>query len=445
MRFASTLWRTLPDNAINDFLNPLQIVAAGWRSVYEPEAVCFEETAGGVRHGIQPTHPHREPQLARGLPGARRAQPAARRASSAFRSSRTKCCGGYRALLVLARGHFRSCSVSGNRRETPESSCRSASSVAACSPAVPRPPEGSLQFGLYFGSSRLASVVGLVKGTCRPCLRNVEHATRGHVGLAPGWPAVRFSPGVAVLLMAGALTAGLTILATTQGVFSAVTALFWVSVGVLGYVYFAYPLVVTVLSGRGRHPVRQSAVEPSVCLFITANDEAAVIAAKLTNALALDYPRRKLEILVASDGSVDAHQRDRASVCTPRGQAPRISGAAGKDRSYQRRHAFGDRRDRSFLRRQYFPRDWRSPRAGPELRRRHRRRCERRCRARRRTGRAWPFRRPLLPLRALAPGLRVADRHDGRRRRGVVRDPAASCLSRRRPTRFSTTWPSRWR
>ena len=43
-----SLWRTLPEDAINDFLNPLQIVAAGWRNVYEPEAVCYEETAGGV-------------------------------------------------------------------------------------------------------------------------------------------------------------------------------------------------------------------------------------------------------------------------------------------------------------------------------------------------------------------------------------------------------------
>jgi cellulose synthase/poly-beta-1,6-N-acetylglucosamine synthase-like glycosyltransferase len=43
------LWRTLPENAINDFLNPLQIVAAGWRAVYEPQGVCFEETAGGIR------------------------------------------------------------------------------------------------------------------------------------------------------------------------------------------------------------------------------------------------------------------------------------------------------------------------------------------------------------------------------------------------------------
>jgi cellulose synthase/poly-beta-1,6-N-acetylglucosamine synthase-like glycosyltransferase len=43
------LWRTLPETAINDFLNPLQIVAAGWRNVYEPDAVCFEETAGEFR------------------------------------------------------------------------------------------------------------------------------------------------------------------------------------------------------------------------------------------------------------------------------------------------------------------------------------------------------------------------------------------------------------
>ena len=43
------LWKTLPADAINDFLNPLQIVAAGWRGVYEPAAVCWEETAGGIR------------------------------------------------------------------------------------------------------------------------------------------------------------------------------------------------------------------------------------------------------------------------------------------------------------------------------------------------------------------------------------------------------------
>jgi cellulose synthase/poly-beta-1,6-N-acetylglucosamine synthase-like glycosyltransferase len=50
--------------------------------------------------------------------------------------------------------------------------------------------------------------------------------------------------------------------------------------------------------------VRGSA-EPTVCLFITANDEVPVIGSKLENALVLDYPRDRLTILVASDGSVD--------------------------------------------------------------------------------------------------------------------------------------------
>ena len=44
-----SLWQTLPDDAINDFLNPLQIVAAGWRGVYEPDAVCWEETGGSTK------------------------------------------------------------------------------------------------------------------------------------------------------------------------------------------------------------------------------------------------------------------------------------------------------------------------------------------------------------------------------------------------------------
>jgi cellulose synthase/poly-beta-1,6-N-acetylglucosamine synthase-like glycosyltransferase len=43
-----SLWRTLPETAINDFLNPLQIVEAGWRAIYAPEARGFEETAGDV-------------------------------------------------------------------------------------------------------------------------------------------------------------------------------------------------------------------------------------------------------------------------------------------------------------------------------------------------------------------------------------------------------------
>ena len=47
------LWQPLPATAINDFLNPLQIVHAGWRAVYEPDAICYEDTAGTVGREYQ--------------------------------------------------------------------------------------------------------------------------------------------------------------------------------------------------------------------------------------------------------------------------------------------------------------------------------------------------------------------------------------------------------
>ena len=40
------LWEPLQQRDINDFVNPLQIVAKGYRGIFEPEAKCFEETAG---------------------------------------------------------------------------------------------------------------------------------------------------------------------------------------------------------------------------------------------------------------------------------------------------------------------------------------------------------------------------------------------------------------
>jgi poly-beta-1,6-N-acetyl-D-glucosamine synthase len=74
---------------------------------------------------------------------------------------------------------------------------------------------------------------------------------------------------------------------------------------------WATPLAVTFLAARFPRAVRQAPIEPSVCLFITANDEAAVIEAKL----ATRWPsttRRRLEIVVASDGSWTAPTRSSA-------------------------------------------------------------------------------------------------------------------------------------
>ena len=53
-------------------------------------------------------------------------------------------------------------------------------------------------------------------------------------------------------------------------------------------------------------PAGTSGDLPKVTLIVAAYDEEEVIAAKVANALALDYPRERLEVIVASDGSGDA-------------------------------------------------------------------------------------------------------------------------------------------
>jgi cellulose synthase/poly-beta-1,6-N-acetylglucosamine synthase-like glycosyltransferase len=105
---------------------------------------------------------------------------------------------------------------------------------------------------------------------------------------------------------------------------------FWVSVALLLYAHLGYPLALALIARALPAPARStpalastaSATTPAlastapptasataplaVSLIIAAHDEASVIAAKVANALALDWPRECLQIVVASDGSSDA-------------------------------------------------------------------------------------------------------------------------------------------
>jgi cellulose synthase/poly-beta-1,6-N-acetylglucosamine synthase-like glycosyltransferase len=93
--------------------------------------------------------------------------------------------------------------------------------------------------------------------------------------------------------------------------------LFWLSAGALVYTHLGYPLVLWALvRGRRFHRSPSYSEEkggndapqqlPTVSLIVPAYDEEEVIAEKVANALALDYPRERLQVVVASDGSSDA-------------------------------------------------------------------------------------------------------------------------------------------
>ncbi len=87
---------------------------------------------------------------------------------------------------------------------------------------------------------------------------------------------------------------------------SLLEVVFWLAVGAIVYTHVGYPALLWFLSGFLYRPPPPTLAElPSVSLVIAAHNEEKVIAAKVRDALSLDYPRELLQVIVASDGSID--------------------------------------------------------------------------------------------------------------------------------------------
>lgn len=78
--------------------------------------------------------------------------------------------------------------------------------------------------------------------------------------------------------------------------------IFAASLFLVFHAYFGYPLTLLFLK---RRTATKAPFEPHATLIITASNEERRIKDKLENTIALDYPREKLQVLVASDGSSD--------------------------------------------------------------------------------------------------------------------------------------------
>src|SRR5438552_15393209 len=84
-----------------------------------------------------------------------------------------------------------------------------------------------------------------------------------------------------------------------------VEAAFWVAAGLLVWTHLVYPAVAAALARVAGRPVRSADFEPTVTVIVAAYNEERVIARRLENLLALDYPADKLRIVVTSDASTD--------------------------------------------------------------------------------------------------------------------------------------------
>jgi glycosyltransferase involved in cell wall biosynthesis len=108
----------------------------------------------------------------------------------------------------------------------------------------------------------------------------------------------------------------------------ALEIVFWLAAGLIVWTQIGYALFIAALARllapapqaaiatrerRRRRPERAGASPPngkqggsmSVSLIVAAHDEQTVIAAKVANALALEYPRELLQVIVACDGCTD--------------------------------------------------------------------------------------------------------------------------------------------
>jgi len=71
------------------------------------------------------------------------------------------------------------------------------------------------------------------------------------------------------------------------------------------FAYWGYPISLFLYSLRRSSNTKKANISPSVTIIIAAYNEEKQIAKKLDNTLALTYPKHKLQIIVASDGSTD--------------------------------------------------------------------------------------------------------------------------------------------
>lgn len=109
------------------------------------------------------------------------------------------------------------------------------------------------------------------------------------------------------------------------------SSLFWLAVLFVGYAYAGYPLLLCGLRVFRRRVVQKGPIQPSVAFIITAYNEEKRILEKIENTLAQDYPKERLDILVASDCSTDRTD-DIVRSCQPSGiRLVRLSHKGGKE------------------------------------------------------------------------------------------------------------------
>ncbi|MFQ5560501.1 MAG: glycosyltransferase, partial [Nitrospinota bacterium] len=300
------LYEDLLVTDINDFVNPLQIVLKGYRGVYEPAAVCWEDAAGSFSGEFK-----RKVRIVnRSFSGLMRLKGVLNPFKTGFFSFEIFS----HKLLRWFAPFFIFFFV-----------------LAVFALALP----GNLfyqwasLFAVFFFE---CSYIGFVKRASKKnnpiffipyyfvavniaALRGVAESAKGNIQST--WDSVRpasqtdvFSQeklflGVHLLGGLGVLFACWLLKEIIPLDISFAKFGFWGALLAMVYIYFGYPCVLFVLGFFKNRRVKKQQFFPNVTLLVCAFNEEKVIREKIENMLSLDYPEGKLNFAVASDGSDD--------------------------------------------------------------------------------------------------------------------------------------------
>ena len=303
------LYEELLETDINDFVNPLQIVAKGFRGIFDAEAWCTEKPAGTFHKEFS-----RKIRIAnRSFNGLMRVPDTCnpfKVGRFAWQLVSHKLLRWLSPFIVIL--HF---------------------SITILSDQ--QPPHGylSLLFTSFYGVIALLALIGWWQENRSKTsviyslpyylvLMNVASAMgvllklKGEV--ITTWETVREKYS-----LRNRMITLMPLLLSVIAMVCLVRILQWFGLGllimhtsavvlffILVYVYLGYPVVVAALARL--LPVRtciDCQCLPEVTLLIAAYNEEQNIENKIINSLKLDYPHERLRIIVASDGSTDATDR----------------------------------------------------------------------------------------------------------------------------------------
>ncbi|MFQ5901249.1 MAG: glycosyltransferase family 2 protein, partial [Thermodesulfobacteriota bacterium] len=291
------LYTPLLNTDISDIVNPLQIIMKGYRNIYEPEAISYEEAAATFGEEFQ-----------RKVRITNRAWYSLLRMKGLLNPLKY----GFFSLQIISHRvlrwfipFFLIATFFSNMavlRDSPIYVLTFIFQICLYSLAL----AGHLFFRgnkkrknivfyvpYYFAMVNLASLIGVTKaffGKVTVTWQPMRGEDVLEESIKKGNLFLMLMTGVPVIFFIAYLVPEIT---------------FWLSMLLVIYVYFGYPVILAIWALLNKNPVIKREILPEVTLLIAAYNEEEVIEEKIKNSLSLDYPRDKLKIVIASDGSDD--------------------------------------------------------------------------------------------------------------------------------------------